>query len=213
MSYSLYDLLSEMIGRTSELAAKVEVSERSAFIAGTVLAVIVGLLGYRLIKIFMGLFIGLVGYLAGVELFFYLRATTSVIAPAPEWISYVVGAFLAVMFMALGFSKFSYAVFVLYALIGFNFLNYYLPNHFLLAMAGAVVLALLSTLVIRFSFVLISSAIGGFAAVMYLAALLPKVRFLHLGAEPFAVWVAVGIAVFFFTFQYATRRRKKDALY
>lgn len=213
MTYNLYELLTQMIGRTSELAGKVEVSERSMFIAGAVFAVIVGLLGYRFIKLFMGVLIGLVGYFAGLELFAYLQETTSVIAKAPQWTSYVVGVFLAVMFMALGFSKFSYAMFALFTVIGYNFAGYYLPDRPLLALAGAVVLALLSTLIVRFSFILVSSVAGGFAVVMYLGALLPKARFLQLGAEKSAFWVAVGVVLVFFVFQYATRRRKKDVLY
>ena len=213
MSYNLYGLLSEMIKRTTDLAQKVDVSKRSMFIAGAVLAVIIGMLGYRLIKVFMGISIGLVGFFAGMELASYLRETVSAIAKMPNWIGYAIGGVLALVFMTLGFSKFSYAMFAMFALVGYNFANYYLPHRPLLAIAGAVVLALLSTLFVRFSFVLISSAVGGFAGVMYLGKVLPKLAFLQLGREKTALFVAIGISVFFFLFQYLTRSRKNHSLY
>ncbi len=212
-SYNVYELLKGLISRTSEAAGKLDVSQTSMFIAGAALALIIGLIGYRLIKVIMGIAIGAVGYFAGVELFVYLQENTSVIAKAPDWIGYVIGAILAVVFMSLGFSKFSYAMFAMFALIGYNFTAYYLPDRALLAVAGAVVLALLSTLVVRFSFIVISSAIGGFAGVMYLGELIPKANFLQLGEQKAAFWVAAGVTLFFILFQYATRNRKSGSLY
>ncbi len=213
MSYNIIELLREMIAKTSTLAHKMSVTEKSMFIAGAVAALLIGVLGYRLIKPIMGILIGLVGYFAGVELFSYLQAHAAVIAKAPGWIAYVMGGILALMFMSLGFSKFSYAMFAMFALVGYNFTAYYLPGRTLLAIAGAVVLALLSTLFVRFSFIVISSAIGGFAGVMYLGTLLPKVKFLQLGNHKAAIWVAIGVAVVFFMVQYATRSRKNGSLY
>lgn len=213
MSYNLNELLQKLMEQTAQIADRLNTSHNAMFVAGIVLALVIGLLGYRLIKPIMGIFIGLVGYFAGTDLFGYLQETSSVISKAPAWNGYIVGAVAALLFMALGFSKFSYAMFALYALISFNFISRYLPGHLVIAIAGAIVIALLSTLVIRFSFILISSAIGGFATVMYLGTLLPKISFLRLGEQKAAFWVAFGISVFFLIFQYATRSRKSNSLY
>ena len=213
MTYNVNELIGQLIERTAQFAAKVDAGEKAMFVAGAILAAVIGLLGYRLIKPIMGIFIGLVGYFAGVELFRYLRETTSVIAKAPEWTGYIVGAVIALMVMSLGFAKFSYAMFTLFAVIGYNFIARELPGRWLIAVAGAVVLALLSILVVRFSFILLTSAVGGFGLVAYLGELLPKANFLQLGEARAAFWVAFGVSVFFFLFQYLTRNRKNGSLY
>ena len=213
MFYNLNELLQKLIEQTARIADRVNTSHNSMFVAGVVLALVIGLLGYRLIKPIMGIFIGLVGYFAGADLFGYLHETSSVVSNAPAWNGYIVGAVIALGFMALGFSKFSYAMFALYALISFNFIFRALPEHLLIAIAGAMVIAFLSTLVVRFSFILISSATGGFASVMYLGTLLPKVKFLQLGEQKAAFWVAFGLSAFFLIFQYATRSKKNTSLY
>lgn len=213
MPYNLNGLITEMIVKADQIAEKFGVATISMLIVGAVLALILGLFGYRLIKLFMGIGIGLVGYFAGLVLFSYLQETVSMFSMLPSWIAYILGAVLALIFMILGFSRFSYAMFAMFALAGYYFTDLYLPNHLLLAIAGAAVVALLSVLLVRFSFIVVSSAIGGFVAMVYASAIFPNVGILQLGERKAALWITIGVSVFFVLFQYVTRDRKSKSLY
>ncbi len=212
-SYNLYQLLELLIAKSSEAAVKIEVSEKGIMIAGAVLAVIIGLFGYRLAKLFVGIVIGIVGFLSGLELFAYLQLHNSIVAHVPSWAAYVIGGIIAVVFMALCFSRFSYTLFALFALVGFNFMYSYFPDRMVLVVGGAIAIALLSALIVRFSFVTVTSFAGGFAAVKYVGTVLPDVGFLQLGMKNSALIVALVLSVLFFIFQYATRSRKHKELY
>ena len=216
LSKNFFELFQELTNLFATWAKDLKVKANAMFILGIVLAVVVGIVGYHLIKLLMGVALGTVGYFAGTALFTYLRESFEVFEKVPDWVSYVFGGVVALLLMILGFARFRYAVFVAYAAIGYYLVYYYISEELVMTLAGALIFALIASICVRFFSILLTSAIGGFAGVSFLGAILPKVSALQIGTtfdvKNVAFWIAVGASLLFVIVQYLTRTRK-DPIY
>ena len=200
-------LLGMLNDQLADLASRMHVNALVLYIAAGVVAALVGLAGMHLAKMFCMLGLGGIGYFVGVELFQYLVAEVSALSKMPSYLSYVFGAVIAIVFFVFGWKKCLHAMFALFAVLGYVLVIHYVDDNAWLALGGAVLLAMISTLCMKVAFIAFTSAVGGFTLVSVLGAAWPKISFLQLGDRKSALWVALGVAIVMMVFQLLTTRR------
>ena len=152
------DLLIKVNNRFDWLAEKTGWNTTVFYVVAIAVAVVIGLWAMRLIKPISALAIGGVGYLAGTEIYRLLVSNIGFMEKWPDWGKYVLGGVLAVILAILGWKKCLHAVLVIYAVAGYYFASYYFANNVLVGIAGALLLTLLAAFVVRFAFILVTSA-------------------------------------------------------
>ena len=194
----------------SDLAAKFSVDARILFGVGIGLALIVGLFGYKMIKLLLSLGFAAVGYTAGTQLFLFLG---SKIENLPGWAEYVCGGVLALLFLCMSFAKFSYVWFGSAVLMGGVAASLFIPEEYpLLILGAALVIGLISVMLIRTRFILTSSFGAGLLCVNFTFGLLPSMTWLDLQSSKYALWIAVGIAVVLALVQFASNRYRGEGV-
>ncbi len=207
----LFQLLSDMTGALEDLAEAFKLAPMIFYIAGLVLAAVIGVFGYKLIKLITAVVAGVIGYyFVGAELYFLLTDLFK-LKDLPEWAVYIPAAVFGLLFFALAFKKFSYTFYTAMGLIGFAVTYFYTANA-LLSIGGAFLLALICMYVVRFSFVILTSVFAGFAGVALLSAVLPDLNILRLSYDNLAaVGIAAGISLLFVIIQLIITRRDGEA--
>jgi hypothetical protein len=179
------------------------------FLAALAATVLVGFFGYKMIKVLMGLGLAYVGYFVGVEIFTVAKETLTWL---PGWSVYILGALIGILFMSLAVAKFSYATYTAFAIVGYALTLFYTDNA-VLAVGGAVILAILSVSLLRVVFILTSSVACGMLSISFLSRLLPKLEFLKLGEGQ---WIALGaalvLALIFILVQFALSQKPSEEL-
>ena len=205
-SKDLFTLLGDLNGLFTGWAEKLNISTMILLIAGAVLAAVIGVFGYKLIKLTLAIFMGGFGYLAGCELF-------GLVIKNPEkldWLVYVFGGVLAIVFLAISIARPRVSLFVLAAALGYAMVQFYAKGNAVLGIAGAIVLGFIAIRFARVVFCLLTSAVGGFALVSFLSALLPNVAVLQLKAgEWIGLAIGAGAVLVFFIIQMVSNKRKK----
>ena len=206
MSKDIFLILEDMNDLVRTWAADLKISSVIFFAVGIALACVVGLFGYKLIKLMMAVCMGSVGYLVGVELFF---AFYKHYEKLPEWCSYIAGGLIAIVFICLAYRHFSYALYTVSAICGYVITSFYIDNVWV-AIGGAIVLAMLSIIILRVFFVLATSLLAGAFAGNCLVQILPANLAIFQGE--IGEWVPAAImlafALFFTIIQLATNRRR-----
>ena len=193
-----------------DLAAKISVDARILFGIGIGLALIVGLFGYKLIKLLLSLSFAAVGYTVGTQLFLFLG---SKITNIPTWAEYVCGGILAILFLCMSFAKFSYVWFGSAVLMGYVAASLFIPAEYpLLILGAALVIGLISVMLIRTMFVLTTSLGAGLLCVNFVFEIVPSLTWLNLQASQIALWIAVGIAVVLALVQFVTNRYRGESV-
>ena len=200
------DLLGKWNDQLADLAERMNVDSLVLYIAAGVLAVLVGLAGMHLAKLFCMVGLGGVGYLIGVELFGYLQSNVDVLTKWPDFLSYIFGIVIALVFCVFGWKKCLYVMYATFALLGYSLVIQYATKNVLLAVGGAVLLAMIASFIMKVAFIALTSAVGGFAMVSILGAIWSDVSILQLGFDNNAIWVAVGAAVVMMIVQLITTR-------
>ena len=205
----VFQVLNDLNAAVSAWAAEINIKAWILFLVGLVISVAIGFLGYKMIKLVMGLGLAYVGYFVGVELFRILYKTYDWM---PDWIMYIVGAVLAVAFLFLAFAKFSYVIFSVSALLSYFVLMFYTDNA-VLSIGVAVVIAMLSISLIRTVFIVGSSLICGVLTVSFLSQLLPKLTFLRLEeGKLVSLIIALVLAVLFAVIQFVVNRNSGETI-
>lgn len=205
MGRDVFAVLSDINSGISSFAGKVHLPSLVTFLIGVVLAVFLGVCGYRFIKLFMSLSFGAIGYCIGVELtaFVNSKLTNYVLL---SWMQYVIGAVVALLFLALAFRKFSYVMFAEIALVGISTGLFYTDGNKLLALGTGLLLALISVYLVRWVFIAVSSVIGAFLAVDFLSQVI-DVAFLKLDTSFVALFIALGVALVFIVIQLVSTQK------
>ena len=206
-SKDVYQVLDALNGRIADWASSLSVSAVLLFAAGLVLAWIMGLAGYRLIKLIMGLSFGTIGYLVGTACFSLLAEKWTWL---PAWGVYVLGGLAAIVFLCLAFVKFSYAMFVSFALAGYCMTLFYIGDA-MIALGGGILLAMLSVFMVRVVFIPTCSFLCGFLSISFLSQLLPKAEWLQLkDGNWLSLCCAIGLSVIFAVLQFVVNRKYKE---
>lgn len=172
----MYQVLADFNDLFSEWADSLGISAVIFFAVGLALALVFGFGGYKLVKLITALSFGGIGYVVGEALFTFFKARADWLF---DWGAYLVGGVVAVAFLCMAFSKFSYALFTMFAFAGYFVTSFYF-NDAMIAFGGAILLAMLSVIFIRWVYILTSSFLCGFFAVSFLSQILPSVEFLQM---------------------------------
>ena len=203
-SKDIFQVLTDLNERLSAWATQLDIGAWVFFLVGLLATFAVGFFGYKLIKLILALGFGYIGYFVGVAL---TDVLTDRFEWLPEWSCYIFGALVAILFLCMAFAKFSYALFSVFAFAGYCVTMFYFDNQ-VLAVGGAIVLAVLSVTLIRTVFILATSFGCGMLSVSFLAQLLPKVELLQMGeGKWFALCLALGLTAVFAVVQFVINRR------
>ena len=213
-SKDVFEVLNELNDMVSSWAEKINISETVLLIVGLVLSIAIGFTSYKLIKLILSLATGYVGYFIGVELFTVLESKLMQAAKnsvdLPDWLQYVFGGLVALLFLLLAFKRASYALFMAAAAMGFAIVAFYTDSS-ILALGGAILVAFLSVIFVRFLYIWATSAVCGFLTVSFLSALLPKQELLVLKIGNWAaILIALAVTLLFAIEQFLTNKRRKE---
>ncbi len=180
---------------------KIHTKPMIAFIACIVLTVIVGIIGYRIMRVLVGVAAGVGGYFAGVALFEFITAKW--LHGLPGWAGYVCGGVLAAFFLVLAFAKHHFAWFALAGVSAFAVLSAVLQGaSTMVFVAGAFLVAMLCACLPRPTFILFTAFLAGLLSVNFASAVLPKVAVLQFGTEKTALLIALGVGALMAVIQF-----------
>jgi len=206
-SKDVFRVLDDLTASLEAWAKQLGIDSWILFLSSLIAAVLVGLFGYKIIKLIMGLGLAYVGYFVGIEIFSVARDTLTWI---PQWTCYIFGALVGILFMSLAVAKFSYTVYTAFALAGYCITLFY-TNNTVLAVGGAVIFAILSISFIRTVFIFGSSFLCGILAIAFLSKLLPKITFLQFGkGQWWALGAALLLTLIFIIVQFVLSRKPAE---
>ncbi|MBQ9132655.1 MAG: hypothetical protein IJX62_09345 [Clostridia bacterium] len=207
---AITEMLSGLNDRISDFASDIVINSAILFGIGIALAAIVGLFGYKMIKLLLSLSMAYLGYGIGIELY---KLMAEKISNAPQWMEYVCGGLLAVLFLCMAFAKFSYIWFGCATILGFTVMTVLIPAPYTWVMiGGALILGLLSVMLIRTMFVLTTSLLASTLCVNFLSQILTKWSFLRIGESAYALYVVAALAVIFALVQFISNRYRGETL-
>lgn len=190
-----------------------KIPEKAILVAGMVLAVLVGTLGYKYIKLLSTTVFGIVGFVIGFAGFRMVKAHFA--WDTPDFVDYVIGIVVLAFLGYLAYKKFSYALFTIAGATGF-LIGYFISSHFLTAepsthylvgTAAAIVIALVAMSFVRYGFISVLSVGAGFTFMAMLSELLPDFRFFN-PSELVGMLLAIIIACIFVAIQLSLSRKE-----
>lgn len=194
MTIGGFSLLREINVLIKDFAASIGVSDIVLFAVGIAIAVVLGVLGYKVIKLTVSLGSAVIGYYAGKELFLLWEAE---IGDLPDWTVYIFGAVIAAILIALTFWKFSYAWFCIVGAVVYALVWCVAPERHLLMLAAALAAGFLAVAMLRTTFVLLQSFACASLGVSFLSACLPNVTWLQISSDTYGMAVVAAVAVVF----------------
>ena len=132
MTIGGFSLLREINLLIQDIAASLGINDVVFFAVGIALMVILGIMGYKIIKLVVSLCGALIGYYAGVELFLFWE---SAVCDLPNWSVYIFCGAVALLLIVLAFWKFSYAWFCIVGALAYALVWYCAPDRHLLMLA------------------------------------------------------------------------------
>lgn len=190
------------------IAAGINVPEKVVLVLGLVLAALVGVFGYKYIKLLTTGIFGVAGFVIGFEVFTMVNRHFAWNLPGA--CAYIVGVVMLFGLGYLAFKKFVFALFGMAALAGFVGAYLVHPDYFL-AIAAAVIVSMVSMYFIRYAFTAIISSAAAFVTVAMVASLIPSFTWASLIASTTGKWVALGVAIVYFIIQLLPS--KKDSAF
>ena len=150
-----------------------------------------------------------VGYVVGSAIFDFLLLQEGM-ETLPAFLTYVIGAVLALLFFFAGFKKFHFVLFSAAYTVGYSFVWGFFGDR-MVALGGALLLAILCVTIVRISVVLLSSLTGSLVAVTLIGAMLPAdVTMMQMQSEnDFALVLALGLTLIFALVQFLFSRYYK----
>lgn len=174
------------------------IPETTVLIAGLVIAALVGILGYKYIKLFSTILFGVVGYIVGAELFRLARENLG--WKLPDFCVYIFGVVLLFLLGFVAYKKIAYALFLIAALFGFM-LSYFIYPNYLVAVAIAIVVAMLAISFVRYGYTVIFSSGAGFCFIGTLSLMCPDVKVLSLSEGFIGILLAIVVSCIFLAIQ------------
>lgn len=200
------DSVSDVIQSIKNLAADLNVAEGLLFVVGAVLALVVGLFGYRLLKLVSAVGMGVVGFGVGSALFDFLMLQ-GILPELPGFIAYILGAVLALVFAFLGYKKFTYALFYGAFSIISGFV-WGLTGDATIAMGLGLLLAIIAILIVRVATVLLTSFVGSFLVIGFAGQMLTDLIDINIASanSDLGLLIALGLGAIFTLLQFLFSR-------
>ena len=190
----------------SAFAASIKIPDMVLFALGSLIALLIGVIGYKCVKLLSATFFGVCGYAIGNALVSVAKAKLEL--EVPGFVGIIIGIVLLAVLGYLAYKKFAYALFGMIWFAIFVFAYFVFPNYVLAAAAGLVV-ALASTYFVRFAVIVITSFFGGFAVVAMISAMVPWVKVFNFNQGIISKILALAVFAVFVIIQFATTQSKK----
>ena len=194
--------------KLSAFAASIKIPELVLFAFGALVALLVGVIGYKCVKLLSAACFGIGGYAIGHALFTAAKAKFE--WNVPNFVGIIIGVVLLAVLGYLAYRKFAYALFGMIWFAIFLFAYFVYPNYLVAAAAGLVA-ALLSAYFVRLAVIVVTSFVGGFTVVAMVSAMVPWVKFFNYSQTKLSIVLALVIFVIFAIVQLATTKPKKKA--
>ena len=208
-SKDIFLLLSDLNGNIAKWSEWSHIPELLFGIVGILLALTLGLAGYKLIRPTMSMIMAYTGLLVGDAFFHVLDAKWSHL---PDWLSWLFAISLAIVFASLAFGRASYVWAILGGIGSYCTLLFYLDNY-ILALGVAILAALAISYLVRTAYVLVSGIAAGLLTVSFLSVIFPKVTAFDLQIDrPLSLIIAGSVALIFILTQFATNRFRGERL-
>ena len=203
----------EVLNKVNDLlvrgADKVKIPHVAMFLIAAVLAVVIGVMGYRLMRPAVAILLGVFGLAVGVEL---IQAIPKLPAWVPDWTPWVLGVLAALAFFFMGYFRSQSSLAAVSALAGYFMVSFYTDN-VVLAWGGAILLALITAHLVRSSVIWITGIASGFFTVSFLSRVFPKIEQLQIGYDNWIGFVIIGVVVIFYVFvQYVMNRHRSERI-
>ena len=203
----------EVLNKVNDLlvrgADKVKIPHVAMFLIAAVLAVVIGVMGYRLMRPAVAILLGVFGLAVGVEL---IQAIPKLPAWVPDWTPWVLGVLAALAFFFMGYFRPQSSLAAVSALAGYFMVSFYTDN-VVLAWGGAILLALITAHLVRSSVIWITGIASGFFTVSFLSRVFPKIEQLQIGYDNWIGFVIIGVVVIFYVFvQYVMNRHRSERI-
>ncbi len=160
-----------IVEKLTSAAAIIKLPTIAMFVFGAVLAALIGIFGYKYIKLVSTICFAAAGYGIGAGLFGLLKESYG--WKIPDLVGIFVGIAILVLLGFLAYKKFAYALFGVACFMGFVLAYFVYPNY-VVAIAVAIVIAMLSMYFVRYAFVFFTSSFAGFALVAMFSGMLPR---------------------------------------
>ena len=197
------DLIAEKV---SFLATTIKLPAIAMLVVGAIIAILVGTLGYKYIKLLSTVCFAVAGYGIGEALF--SLASNSLGWKLPDYAGIIAGVVLFALLGFLAFKKIAFAMFGVACFAGFVMMYLFLPNYIIAIAVGAVV-AMVSMYFVRYAFVIITSCAAGAVLMAMISAMAPQVALLQLGGLVGKI-LAISAALIFVSVQFsATKKESK----
>lgn len=208
-SKDIFQLLSDLGENISKWSDLSKIPELAFGIVGIILALLLGFVGYKLIRPTVSLLVAYAGLIVGDRLFRVLDVHW---INMPNWLSWLFATLIAILFASLAFARASYVWAILAGVGGYCTVLFYVDS-VTLALGGAFVAAILVSYLVRTSYVLISGMAAGLLTVQFLFVIFPKATVFDLGIDkPMSLIIAGCAALIFILTQFATNRFRGERL-
>ncbi len=187
-----------IIDKLSALATSIKLPAVAMFVLGAIVAVLVGVLGYKYIKLLSTVCFAVAGYGIGNSLFEVAKAHFA--WNVPNLVGTLAGVVLLVLLGYLAYKKFAYALFGVACFAGFIFAYFVYPNY-ILAIAVGIIVAMVSMYFVRYAFVVITSFAGGYMLVGMFSAIFPHIALLKLDEGFVGMFLAIVASLLFVSIQ------------
>lgn len=163
--------------KLSFAATTIKLPALALFVVGAIVAILVGTLGYKYIKLLSTICFAVAGYGVGVALLNTLK--TSFSWNLPGFAGTIAGIVFLALLGFLAYKKFAYALFGVACFAGFV-VTYLLYPNYVIAIAVGGVVAMLAMYFVRYAFVIITSFSAGAVLMEMISAMAPQAKLLQL---------------------------------
>ncbi len=190
--------------KLSYLATVTKLPAMVWFVATAIVAILVGTLGYKYIKLISTVCFAVAGYGIGEALFRTAQANFG--WNVPDFARIIAGVALLILLGILAYKKIAYALFGVACFAGFVFMYLLFPNYIVAIAVGAVV-AMIAMYFVRYAFVLITAFSAGFVLMAMISAMAPAVKLLQVSGVVGKV-LAVVAALIFVSIQFTGTKKE-----
>ena len=209
-SKDIFQLLTDLNGNIAKWSDWSHIPELLFGIVGVLLALAIGLAGYKLIRPLVAVVSAYAGLIVGMQLFHLMDAKWPHL---PILIGWLLAIAVAALFAVLAFARASYVWAILGGAGSYCMVLFYV-NSTTLALGVAFLIAIAISYLVRTSYILATGTAAGLLTVNFLSVVFPKVTAFDLQIDrPLSLVIAASLALIFILTQYATNRFRGERLF
>ncbi len=210
VSKDLFTLMQELNGCIDRWADKLNWHAAILYGAAILLSILFGCLAYKLRRPLIALLLAGGGYLLGCELYLVMEQSADWM---PTVLAPIFGSILAIIFFSLACAVPSVSLVLTMGVLGGCVASFYLDS-VLLICGAALLLAFLAALIMRTTYILVTSCVASLFTVSFVGGMLPSVKAFQLATETwYSFLIAGGLFVVYLLIQFEINRYRRERLH